>query len=138
MQNASECQDAVTTRQDQGQTCRDVFANVKPSCVSRGSTYAASTSADAREGSAATRGPGQRVTGRGNGYRLTVALVNEFVEAADGKSLSRDRPRRPSRPAVHPRHGIPRVPLAGAELLSRMFAKRKNTPPPRSPVNMDE
>jgi hypothetical protein len=34
MQNASECQDVVTTRQDHGQTCRDVFANVKPSYVS--------------------------------------------------------------------------------------------------------
>jgi hypothetical protein len=34
MQNASECQDAVTTRQDHGQTCRDVFVNVKPSYVS--------------------------------------------------------------------------------------------------------
>jgi hypothetical protein len=35
MQNAPECQDLVTTRQDNGKTCRDVFANVKPSFVSR-------------------------------------------------------------------------------------------------------
>jgi hypothetical protein len=31
MQNASECQDAVTTRQNHGQTCRDVFTRGKPS-----------------------------------------------------------------------------------------------------------
>ena len=33
MQNAPECQDPVTTRQDQGQTCWDVSAKVKPSLV---------------------------------------------------------------------------------------------------------
>jgi hypothetical protein len=33
MQDASECQDPVTTRQDQGQTCWDVSAKVKPSLV---------------------------------------------------------------------------------------------------------
>lgn len=33
MQNAAECQDPVTTRQDQGQTCWDVFVEVKPSLV---------------------------------------------------------------------------------------------------------
>lgn len=31
MQNAPECQDPVTTRQDLGWTCRDVSANMKPS-----------------------------------------------------------------------------------------------------------
>jgi hypothetical protein len=31
MHNASECQDAVTTRQDHGQTCQDVFAEVNSS-----------------------------------------------------------------------------------------------------------
>ena len=33
MQNAPECQDPVTTRQDRGQTCWDVFAKVKPSLM---------------------------------------------------------------------------------------------------------
>ena len=37
MQSASECQDAVTTRQDHGQTFRDVFANMKASPPTRGS-----------------------------------------------------------------------------------------------------
>lgn len=31
MQNAPDCQDLVTTQQDNGKTCRDVFAKVKPS-----------------------------------------------------------------------------------------------------------
>jgi hypothetical protein len=36
MQNAPECQDPVTTRQDRGQTCRDVFASMKSSFTSCG------------------------------------------------------------------------------------------------------
>lgn len=35
MQNAPECQDPVTTRQDEGQTCWDVFAALKPSLVTK-------------------------------------------------------------------------------------------------------